>query len=318
MSDIYWTDPDPGAIVPVARRGTLAPATSGWRDTMPTTEADASGAPKWDFVGHYVGRDSVIPDWGAVGQYSAIAEALSPIAHAVVDAAQIEQGEAVLDVGARSGHWALLAAQAGAQVTGIDFSPRLLNVARETLKDYPDARFELADVARLPFADNSFDVVIDVMTLIFGADREAALAEMARVLKPNGRIVWSGWYGGSAIVETSKIRADATAEVLGHQPYPYSNWGGEADMRELFGAQGFEIRLTAHPMVNTGPSPRAFLVAISAVHPVSVACNAVLEKAGIAEQTTARLVDVLVRHNEDPAALKISRYFAVGVATRKR
>src|SRR5689334_22738988 len=107
---------------------------------MPTTQADQSVAPRWDFVGHYVGRFSVAPDFGALGQYEVIGDALLPITQSVVDAAEIKPGEAVLDVGARNGA-ALLAAQAGAKVTAIEVSPRLLEVARIKLRDYPDARF---------------------------------------------------------------------------------------------------------------------------------------------------------------------------------
>ena len=284
---------------------------------MPTTQADPSVSPQWDFVGHYVGRFSVAPDFGAVGQYEVIGDALLEITRTVVETAKIQPGETVLDVGARNSA-ALLAAQAGGKVTAIEVSPRLLELARAKLKDYPDARFELADVARLPFADASFDVVIDAISLMFGADREKAIAEMARVLKPDGRIVWSGWFGGDAIAEALKIRTEATADVLGHPPYPYSYWGVEEEMRELFGAQGFEIQMTKHPMINTGPSPRAFLEGVSQVHPVSRSCSAVLEKAGILEQTMARMIEVLERRNEDPEAFKVSRHFVVGVASRKR
>lgn len=285
---------------------------------MPTTDADRSVAPDWGFVGHYVGRDTVVPDWGVLGQYEFIADALLPIARVVVDTAKIKPGEAVLDVGSRGGNWALLAAQAGARVTGIDFSPRLLQAARVKLQDYPDARFEFADVAKLPFADSSFDAVIDVVTLMFGAAREQAVAEMARVLKPNGRIVWTGWAGGDAIAEIAKIQIDATAAAVGHAPFPYSYWGDEEDMRKLFGAQGFEIQMVKHPMVNTGPSPRAFLEGLDQVHPVSRACSLALEKAGMLEQTMAKIIDVLERRNEDPQAYKVSRHFVVGVATRKK
>ena len=283
---------------------------------MPTIEANPSVAPDWNFVGHYVGRETVVPDWGVLGQYEFIADALMPIAHAVIDAAKIQPGEAVLDVGSRGGNWALLAAQAGGRVTGIEFSPRLLDMARDKLKDYPDARFEFADVAKLPFPDASFDVVIDVVTLMFGADRESAVAEMARVLKPEGRIVWTGWFGGDAVAEVAKMQIDATAEAVGHSPFPYSYWGNEDEMRELFGAQGFEIHMAKHPMVNTGPSPREFLEGVDQVHPVSRACSLAMEEAGVLDQAMARMIELLERRNEDPTAFQVSRHFMVGVATR--
>lgn len=284
---------------------------------MPTVRTGSSVAPDWNFVGHYVGRYSVAPDWGAVGNYAAIADALMPVAHAVIDAAEIRSGEAVLDMGLRGGNWALLAAQTGGRVTGIDFSPGLLDRARAKLAPFPDARCEFADVARLPFPDASFDVAIDVLTLIFGADRDAAVAELSRVLKPDGRIVWSGWYGGDAIADALKIRTEATAKVLGQAPYPYGHWGDEDDMRALFGAHGFTVSMVRHPMVNTGASPREFLDGVRQAQPISFACAAVLEQAGLLEQTMAEMVAVLERRNEDPTALKLSREFVVGVARRR-
>ncbi len=284
---------------------------------MPTTETDPSAAPDWGFVGHYVGRKSLVPDWGALGQYQFIADALMEIARTVIDTAQIKKGEAVLDVGTRTGNWSLLAAEAGAKVTGVDFSPGLLKIAREKLKDYPDARFELADVAKLPFVDASFDAIIDVVSLMFGADREAAIAEMARVLKPDGRIVWTGWAGGDAISEAAKIQIGTATEANGHPPHPYSYWGVEDEMRDLFGAQGLDIQMIKHPIAHTAPSAREFLEGIDQVHPTSRACSLALEKAGIFEQTMEKMIGVLEGRNEDREAFKVSRHFVVGIATRK-
>ncbi|WP_321163866.1 MULTISPECIES: methyltransferase domain-containing protein [unclassified Sphingomonas] len=280
---------------------------------MSTTEAVA---PVWDFVGHYVGRFSVAPDFGALGRYEFIGEALMPIAQMIVDTAAIKPGETVLDVGARN-NAALLAAQAGAKVTAIEVSPRLLDVARDKLKDYPETRFELADVAKLPFPDASFDAVVDAVSLMFGADREAAVAEMARVLKPGGRIVWTGWFGGDAISDVAKIQINDTAAVVGQAPFPYSYWGNEDEMRALFGAQGLDVVLTKHPMVNTGPAPREFLEGLDQVHPVSRGCSLALEKAGLFEQTMTRMVEAMESRNEDKEGTKISRHYVVGVATRK-
>ncbi len=285
---------------------------------MGTTKDSGLAAPSWDFVGHYVGRPSVAPDWGVLGQYEVIAEALLSIGRTVVDTAQIKEGESVLDVGTRSGDWALLAAEAGGRVTGIDFSPRLLALAQSKFEErYPEAQFELADVAKMPFADDSFDVVIDVVALMFGDDQKAAVAEMARVLKPGGRIVWTGWCGGDAIAEVAKIQMETTAEVLGYKAFPYSYWGVEDDMRELFGAAGFDIKMEKHPMVNEAPSARALLEGVDQVHPISRGCSMAMEKAGILDETMTKMVDVLENRNENPDAFKASRHYAVGVATRK-
>ncbi len=92
-------------------------------------------------------------------------------------------GTALLDVGCGPGGFCLLAADAGATVTGFDASAAMLQVARERV---PAARFDLGDMQRLPYADRSFDVVTLFNSLQFCANPAAALAEVRRVLKPGG------------------------------------------------------------------------------------------------------------------------------------
>jgi ubiquinone/menaquinone biosynthesis C-methylase UbiE len=69
-------------------------------------------------------------------------------------------------------------------VTGIDSSPTLLRYAREA---DPDGTYELADAARVPFADASFDLVVAYNSLMDVDDMPAAVREAARVLEPAGR-----------------------------------------------------------------------------------------------------------------------------------
>ena len=93
-------------------------------------------------------------------------------------------GKQALDAGCGTGVFTHVLAAAGADVTGIDISPAMLRRAQD--RGLPVAQ---ADSYTLPFAANSFALVWSVTMLEFVAGPERAVAEMARVLRPGGRLV---------------------------------------------------------------------------------------------------------------------------------
>ena len=99
--------------------------------------------------------------------------------------AVVSPGDHVLDACCGTGDLAIAAERAGGRVTGVDFAEAMLDRARRKSATVEWVR---ADVLALPFEDASFDVV----TVAFGIrnveDLEAGLAELARVLKPGGRL----------------------------------------------------------------------------------------------------------------------------------
>jgi SAM-dependent methyltransferase len=94
-------------------------------------------------------------------------------------------GERILDVGCGTGQLTAEITQFGAEVVGIDSSPDMISTARE---NFPQLRFEVADVTALNF-DNEFDVVVSNAALHWVRDQPAAIASIARALKPRGRLV---------------------------------------------------------------------------------------------------------------------------------
>jgi len=109
-------------------------------------------------------------------------------------------GRKVLDVGCGDGELACELARRGAIVTGIDASAAMIEAARDRAKGQDtDTAFEVAEAARLPFAAEQFDIVVAVTILCFVADATPVFREMARVLRPGGRLVigelgrWSTW-----------------------------------------------------------------------------------------------------------------------------
>jgi SAM-dependent methyltransferase len=93
-------------------------------------------------------------------------------------------GRLTLEIGCGEGRVARDLKARGHHVVAIDSSRTLLRYAKEA---DPDGRYELADAARLPFADFSFDLVVAYNSLMDIADMPAAVGEAARVLEPGGR-----------------------------------------------------------------------------------------------------------------------------------
>ena len=106
----------------------------------------------------------------------------------------LEPGEQVLDVGVGPGFLAAeMAAEVGpdGRVCGIDTSAAMLDVAarRNPGAQAATLELELGGVERIPYAEESFDVVVTTQVLEYVPDIPGALAEMRRVLKPGGRLL---------------------------------------------------------------------------------------------------------------------------------
>jgi demethylmenaquinone methyltransferase/2-methoxy-6-polyprenyl-1,4-benzoquinol methylase len=99
--------------------------------------------------------------------------------------AVVRPGDRVLDAACGTGDLAVIAATSGGMVTGLDFSPRMLERAR---RKAPQLEWVQGDLLALPFSDATFDVA----TVGFGvrnvSDMARAIAELRRVLRPEGRL----------------------------------------------------------------------------------------------------------------------------------
>jgi SAM-dependent methyltransferase len=104
----------------------------------------------------------------------------------------LKGGGQVLDIASGRGTSALfLAERLGCRVTGIDLGPGNVEAAREAARARGLDRlvaFEQADAERLPFAEGAFDAVICECAFCLFPDKATAAREMARVLKPGGRL----------------------------------------------------------------------------------------------------------------------------------
>jgi SAM-dependent methyltransferase len=97
------------------------------------------------------------------------------------------RGARVLDYGCGTGRLSEWLVEHGADVEGVDVTPEMVDVARSMV---PDARFQVIDGTTLPFGDDAFDLVVTAYVLQYYVDGDASVTcEIARVLKPNGRLL---------------------------------------------------------------------------------------------------------------------------------
>ena len=128
------------------------------------------------------------------GDYSAVGATLQIVAENLCEAVDLHAGERVLDVATGSGNAALAAARRFADATGVDYVPSLLDRAwaRLTAEALP-IDLQEGDAEALPFADESFDVVLSTFGVMFAPDQEKAAQELLRVCRPGGRIGLANW-----------------------------------------------------------------------------------------------------------------------------
>jgi len=141
-------------------------------------------------------------------------------------------GRRVLDAGCGDGVLICAAASRGAVATGIDPDPAMLAAARSRAREAAcGATFVEGRIEQLPFHEASFDLVAAITVLCFVPDALGAVREMARVLRPGGRLVlgelgrWSGWAAirrvrgwlGSSTWATARFRTAAELCLLAEQ-----------------------------------------------------------------------------------------------------
>lgn len=119
----------------------------------------------------------------------------TPVSGPLLAAAALEPGERVLDVACGTGVVARLAApEVGTtgSVAGVDVAPDMIEVAAAIpVPKGTDIEWHTSDATALPFPDDSYDVALCQMGLMFVENRASAVAEMKRVLVPEGRLVVS-------------------------------------------------------------------------------------------------------------------------------
>ncbi|GAB2670641.1 class I SAM-dependent methyltransferase [Kribbella swartbergensis] len=217
-------------------------------------------------------------DWGQ-GRYESTAADLLPAARELVEAARIQPGEHVVDIGAGTGNVALLAADLGARVTAVEPAARL----REVIQEVAGARdLTVIDgtAASIPLQDGSADVVLSNFAVIFAPDPQAAIAELARVTAPNGRILFTAWLPG-VLDELIGILFKAVREVTGRGIADGRvDWHDPNVLTSLLEPHGFHLTTDTKELTISTPSPEDYWSTRIATHPLGVATLPLLDQSG--------------------------------------
>jgi len=170
----------------------------------------------------------------ALGDYDRIADGLTGSTDHTLRVARVRAGERVLDVATGTGITAIAARERGAKVTAVDLTPELLAVARRKAGDagFDDIDFREGDAEALPFADGSFDVVLSTCGHMFAPDQPRVAAELARVTRRGGRVVFLAWTPEGGLGGWFRITHKHAPPP--HVPSPF-NWGDADKVRELLG-----------------------------------------------------------------------------------
>jgi ubiquinone/menaquinone biosynthesis C-methylase UbiE len=165
-------------------------------------------------------------------------------------------------VGCGTGHWSRFFAELGYAVFGLDISPAMIEKAG--LYDRPKCCFIVADAVCLPFADHSFEVVTSMAAVEFIADSSAAIAEMVRCTRPNGRVIIG------ALNKDAPLNRDRLAQ--GREPYLSAHLFSPQELRLLLDRFGrAQVSVSQEAPIETGPAVGAFMVAH--LRPLSVAID---------------------------------------------
>ncbi|MFH1129367.1 MAG: class I SAM-dependent methyltransferase [Patescibacteria group bacterium] len=144
----------------------------------------------------------------------------------------IKQGEKVLDLGCGSGRMFEMFLAQDVDYTGVDFSEKLIEIAKNKYGD----NFKVADILNLPFSNENFDSVWSIAVLhhIPSTElRKRVLSEIKRVLRPNGRVVVTCWN------IKSLFRKDLFIPFNGQKRYYHVF--SKREIGKLFKGAGFKI-----------------------------------------------------------------------------
>jgi ubiquinone/menaquinone biosynthesis C-methylase UbiE len=217
--------------------------------------------------------------WSA-GDFTRFAQMIGSSRGRLLELLAIRPGEVVLDVGCGYGDLAIEAGAAGASVTGVDIAPGMVAAARRAAGAAGSAaRFAEGDAEDLEVETASVDVVMSSFACMFAPRHAVTAGELARVLRPGGRMGVLTWDPGSDIAQFIQV-------TVPHLPPPPASaqspllWGDEDHVRGIFAPTGIDLSF-AHDTVTfpTMPAQEIIDVHLREFGPL-VAARAMLEPQG--------------------------------------
>ena len=186
------------------------------------------------------------------GDFGEIAKSIEHGAAEFVERLDLKPGMKVLDVATGTGNLAIPAAKTGAEVTGIDIAPNLIDQAiARAAGEGVEAIFEVGDAEALPYGDGSFDVVMTMFGAMFAPRPDVTAAELKRVTKSGGVIAMANWTPEAFTGQMFKTGAKHVPPPPGMAPPVL--WGSEDAVRERLSEGISDLKLERRRIVFTYP-----------------------------------------------------------------
>ena len=196
--------------------------------------------------------------WSAGGDnYNEVSRGIADsIEHAVMRL-NPRPGEAVLDLATGTGWTSRVVARRGAAVVGVDIATGLLEAAeRNAAAEHLSIRYLQGDAEELPFEDASFDAIVSTCGVMFASRPEAAAQELARVVRPGGRIALTTWTADGNLFKMFQVmKPYMPAPPVPAPPSPFE-WGNTDRIRQLLG-ENFELKFERAVSYYRAPSAEA-------------------------------------------------------------
>jgi ubiquinone/menaquinone biosynthesis C-methylase UbiE len=192
--------------------------------------------------------------WGS-GPYEKVADSIADIHELVIERLDPRGGERLLDLACGTGAMAERAAARGAEVTGVDLAPALIDTALDRAAGLGlQIDYRVGDCERLQLADAGFDAVCSTCGVMFAPDHAATARELARVTRPGGRIALANWTPAGGVARMFRMMAPFQPAPPPSSPFA---WGDETHVRELLG-EWFELEAEQRTSTFRMPSGEAY------------------------------------------------------------
>lgn len=228
------------------------------------------------------------------GNYDAIAERFWEVGAVVAGAVSIAPGMRVLDVATGTGNAAIRAAQAGADVIGVDIAEAMFEGARRRAAEAGvEVEWVQGDAEALAYEDDSFDRVLTAFGTMFATRHDVAADELVRVCRPGGEVVMANWCPDGFV-------GRAWALLRSYRPLPapeavaFTEWGTHGHVRRQLGGQ-LVLAIEPHSVDLVFASVDAMVASFEESFPPLVDAKAALEPArfdALREQLRALIAEL--------------------------
>jgi SAM-dependent methyltransferase len=216
-------------------------------------------------------------DGGARGRNEDVTPAIAPAARVLLDSIDLKPRAKVLDIGCGCADPMLIAAERVASVTGLDLTPRLIELAQRAARERDlGAVFYFAQITVMPFPGAGFDLVVDNLSEVLVADRPAVIRELIRGVKLGGH---TAWVRKSVVSQYVRFSIAAVTRALGVLRILIM-LGTAWKMAVIFAPHGFNNRMEGS-LADGGPLAEEWMAGAPAIHPISWPATSNLKSAGM-------------------------------------